>query len=476
MKVFTISQTKELDDYTIRHEPISSENLMQRASALFVHAFCEEISPEKKVWVFAGPGNNGGDARIIAQLIQNKKYKVELFFDIHEDFSFPAIHPEDVVIDGLFGSGINRPVTGIFTSLIDFLNHSGAKIYSIDIPSGLFGENNTGNPPDTIIKAYKTFTFQFPKLSFFFAENNIYTGQWKVLDIGLHPEIIQITETPYSYLQTEDIRSLLFERNKFSHKGNFGHALIIAGSLGKMGAAVLVARACLRAGAGLLTAYVPNCGMPIIQTALPEAMAASGAGFFFIADLPDLSSYQAIGVGPGIGKNPETLAVLYQLLKEKKIPLVLDADALNLISENEELKKLIPPKSILTPHPKEFDRLAGTSGNSYERLEKAMDLAAQLNVFIVLKGAYTAICTPDKRAFFNSTGNPGMATAGSGDVLTGIITGLLAQSYSSENAAKIGVFLHGMAGDLALENGSPESLIAGDIIDHLGKAFQLCCK
>lgn len=471
MKIFPVSQIKEIDDFTIQNEPISSEKLMERASAKFTDALVKEVPYGKKIWIFAGPGNNGGDAKVIAQLLEQKGYNIQLFSQINENFSFPDICSNDIIVDGLFGAGINRSLSGIYAKLVQHLNQSGAKIYAIDIPSGLFGEDNSTNDPNAIIRAYKTFTFQMPKLSFLFSENYIYTGEWEILEIGLHPEIIESKQTNYYFSEKKDIAPLLKKRNRFAHKGNFGHVLLLAGSLGKCGAAVLAAKACLCTGAGLLTCHIPQCGLDILQTAVPEAMAIPDSNKYSLSKLPDIQTYNAIGVGPGIGICNETHSILHQLLEESNCPLVIDADALNIISENHSLSKMIPSKSVLTPHPKEFDRLAGKSNNSFERLQKAISLAEKLQSYIILKGAYTAICTPEKHVYFNSTGNPGMATAGSGDVLTGILSGFLAQSYDPENAAKSGVYIHGLAGDLAAKDKSQESLTASDLISYLGKAF-----
>lgn len=281
-------------------------------------------------------------------------------------------------------------------------------------------------------------------------------------------------ETGISYflVKKEDISPLIPVRNKFAHKGDFGHALLIAGSRGKMGAAILASKACMRIGSGLLTVHIPACGEIILQTAFPEAMIEIDKGHDYISEIGELDKYQAIGVGPGIGLQKETAGVLFRLFDKPGKSLVVDADALNLLSQDKTLLEHLPPHSILTPHPKEFDRLAGNSANAYERLQKAIALAVQLKSYIILKGANTAICAPDKKCYFNSTGNPGMATAGSGDVLTGIILGLLSQSYPPLHAALVGVFLHGLAGDITAAQNSEESLIASDIIDNLGLAFK----
>ncbi len=500
MKILITSQIKELDQYTIQNEPIESIQLMNRAASCFIDRFCSEVPPNSRIFIFAGFGNNGGDALAIANFLylfgyslvstylfntENKlspdcesqkeilqQHPGVQFTEITDKFSLPTIHEGDIVIDGLFGSGLNKPLAKGFASVVKFINKSKARVYSIDIPSGLFGEDNSENNDDTIIKAYKTFTFQSPRLSFFLAENAEYTGDWEVLDIGLHPDALQKTPTPYYYTEKTEISKILKSRSQFAHKGHFGHSLIISGSRGKMGAAVLSSKACLKSGSGLLTTHVPGCGYSIIQTAFPEAMVSTDSTKDYISEIPDNpEQFDAIGVGPGLGQLKESLIMLELLFSFYKKPIVIDADALNLIAQNENLKKLIPAKSILTPHLKEFDRLAGDSESSFERLQKARELAKELDCYIVLKGAYTVIITPETECLFNSTGNPGMATAGSGDVLTGILTGLLAQGYTPSETCLLGVYLHGLAGDLCLESESHESLIAGNILEHIGTAF-----
>ena len=356
--------------------------------------------------------------------------------------------------------------------IIDYINKSDAHVVSIDIPSGLFGEDNRGNDREAIVKANLTLTFEFPKLAFFLAENAPYVGEWKTLEIGLHPDVIEKTETPYTMVTEEDISYVIQPRDRFAHKGTFGHALLIAGSKGKMGAAILAAKACLRSGAGLLTVHIPQRGEGVFQTNFPEAMLSFDTNVDFFSSVPELSPYNAIGVGPGMGQHMESGAAIERILQTNSKPMVIDADAINLLATNKSLISRIPERSILTPHPKEFDRIAGESASGYERLMKAKAFAVENHLIVVLKGAYTAICTTAGNIYFNSCGNPGMATAGSGDVLTGIILGLLAQGYEPETAAVMGVFIHGTAGDLAAIYQSEESLIASDIIDMLGKAFK----
>ncbi|MDR2056723.1 MAG: NAD(P)H-hydrate dehydratase [Dysgonamonadaceae bacterium] len=499
MKIFNISQISEIEKSTINQEPIVSIDLMERASIQFVKSFTKEVSIHRRIFIFAGPGNNGGDALAIARLLAAENYPIKcyllntkdnlsedckinkskilsipsvFFYEIKDRFTPPKIEKDDIIIDGIFGSGLNKPLTGGFAALVKYINSTDAKIYSIDVPSGLFIDDNSQNTKETIVKAYKTFTFQFPKLAFLLPDSGPYAGDWEVLDIGLNPETIIQQDTSFYYLEKQDVSSLLQTRERFAYKNNMGHALIVAGSRGKIGAAILCTKSCLRIGAGLVTGLLPACGENIMQTVFPEAMVIADTENNFISETPDISTYSAIGIGPGIGKNTATEAVLSEILSQCQVPIVLDADALNILSQGKEWLKIIPANSILTPHIGEFDRLVGASTSSFERLQKALDLAAILKSVVVLKGAYTAICTSEREIYFNSTGNPGMATAGSGDVLTGIITGLLAQNYSPLKAAKIGVYIHGLAGNIAAKKHSQESLVAGDIIDSIGIALQ----
>lgn len=501
LKIFETETIKTLDQYTINHEPVDSIDLTERAAAAFVHEFGYHFSRQKRIIIFAGQGNNGADALAVARLLHEDDYRVEtclinpqgyLSPDCEKnrqrllampavrlievvagrDFQPPELTAADVVIDGLFGSGLNRPLQGGYVPLIDYINRSTATVVSIDIPSGLFGEDNRTNNPSNIIRATRTFAFEFPKLAFFLPENANFVGEWKVLPIGIHPEAIEQTDTPYRIVTDEDIANMLIPRNRFAHKGDFGHALLIAGSKGKMGAATLAASACLRSGVGLLTVHLPLRGETTLQTVVPEAMLSLDAHEDFVSELPEINPYKAVGIGPGLGIQSSSAAVLKDLLLSVKTPLALDADALNILADN-EWQDMLPARTILTPHPKEFDRLFGKSASGYERLHKAMEKAVKHKIVILLKGAFSATCTPDGQVCFNSTGNPGMATAGSGDVLTGVLLGLLAQGYSPETAAVVGAYLHGQAGNLAAAMYSEEGMIAGDISQMLGKAFGL---
>lgn len=498
MKLFTTSQIAGLDKYTIENEPVSDVDLMERASLQITGWLVKYFSTESKMVFFAGPGNNGGDALAVARQMAELGFICEVFlFDSGRELKgspainwqrlldqgkvklskinvlsdFPEISETDVIIDGLFGSGLTRPLEGFAAEIVQKINHKGNVVVSIDIPSGLMGEDNSDNIPENIIQADITLTFQFPKMSFFFAENEKYAGKWEVLPIGLHQQGIAETVTEMFLIEKEEISQIILSRSQFGHKGTYGHALLIAGSFGKMGAAILASKACLRSGVGLLTTHIPHFGYSIIQTAVPEAMASVDQHDSIFTEFPDLSLFSAVGVGPGIDQKTNTKRALNELLEKSKLPLVIDADALNILAENKSWLEKLPENSILTPHPGEFKRLVGDSENSYIRIQKQIEFSKKYKVIVVLKGAFTSVSTPESKLYFNSTGNPGMATAGSGDVLTGIILGLLAQGILPENAALAGVYIHGLAGDLAVLQNSEYSLVAGDIVKFLGKAF-----
>lgn len=502
MKILSAKQIRAVDAYTIQHEPVASVDLMERAALACVRWITLRFNVQRKIIVFAGPGNNGGDGLAIARHLLQMNYDVSIYLLTDpEQFSedtrtnyqrldrqgikiltkenLPPVPPSALVIDALFGTGLSRPLEGAALKAVTHINNSGATVISIDIPSGLFCEDNEDNHKDAMVRAKYTLSFQQPKLSFFFAENILFVGEWQVLDIGLLPEAMDRQSSNNYALLSNDIAAWVQPRNKFSHKGDFGHACIIAGSHGMMGAAVLAVKACLHTGAGLVTAHIPQKENIIMQVSVPEALASSDPYPFAISQIPDLGNYSAIGIGPGIGKKQETQQALLALLNmfaSRRLGLsarlVLDADALNILSENKDWLNLLPANCILTPHPKEFDRLAGASGSGYQRYLRQMEFARKYAVFVVLKGAHTSIATPDGICFFNTTGNPGMATGGSGDVLTGIIVSLLAQGWSPCQAACAGVWLHGLAGDLAMEKSGQHSLIARDIIKNIGKAFK----
>lgn len=497
MRLFSTSQIRQLDRYTIEHEPIESIDLMERAADVLLGAVMHQFSDKASEFlVLAGPGNNGGDALALARKLKENGYEMvvhlyhagklsddcainknrlqklfpELLVEHVSELYLPEISHKTILIDGLFGSGLSRPLDGVYAELIAYINQQNNIIVAIDVPSGLNADgcNSITNP---IVKADFTLSLQFPKLAFFYPENEQFIGEWSVLDIGLHPDGIAQMATDFYFLQDEDVRTLLHKRSTFSHKGTFGHLVLIAGSKGMAGAAMLSAQAALRSGVGLLTIFGTEDNRIILQETTPEAMYHSNLSEEAISHMKADAKISAIAVGPGWGKSAETVALLRHLLNHLQKPIVLDADALNIIAEQPDLLLQLPPKSIITPHPKEFERLFGQTNNSAEMLQLAQEMAVKHQLIIVLKGAYTRILTSEGKVYINSTGNAGMATGGSGDVLTGIIASLLAQAYEPENAAQVGVYLHGLAADIALETESTESMVAGDIVKYLGRAF-----
>lgn len=494
IKILTANQIRALDAYTIEQGAIESIDLMERACRAFVNWFVERFDNQSTVGVVCGTGNNGGDGLGIARILHDLGYPVKVWIvrgSVPESPDFKinlarlgknkveildVIHESDerffddrkVLIDAVFGSGLTRPVAGIYAKVIECVNKASAVKVSVDIPSGLMADSPSTGP---VVKADFTVSFQLPKMPFFFPEYYPFVGEWILVDINLNKEFIRKADTHHYFVTQKDCRKILRKRSKFDHKGTFGHALLIAGSFGKMGATILASRAALRAGLGLLTVHVPKVGYTIVQTAVPEAMVSVDQNENFFSSPIRGEVYDTIGIGPGIGRDGVTVQAFRHLLEQHPHPMVIDADALNLLAENPDLLGLVPPGSILTPHPKEFGRLVGDWKDDFERMEKQKMLAAQLQSVIVLKGAFSSIAAPDGRIFFNPTGNPGMATGGTGDVLTGILTGLMAQDYESVNAAILGVYLHGLAGNLALPETGMSSLIASDIITFLPAAF-----
>lgn len=500
MKIFPTTKIKELDAYTIEHEPVASIELMERASQALTKEITERWNIDTPFTIFAGPGNNGGDALAVSRLLSEQGYKVSVYLfntkgklspdceinkerlsrmpevefnEVTTQFVPPVLTEEHVIVDGLFGSGLSKPLSGGFAAVVKYINASPAEVIAIDIPSGLMGEDNTYNVQLCIIRAHLTLSLQLPKLAFLFAENAAFVGEWKLLDIGLSEEAIEEMDTDYHLLENEDMPYLLKPRSKFAHKGNLGRALLIAGSQGMAGASILAARACLRSGVGLLTVHVPFCNNSIVQTSVPEAMTQLDISELCFASPADTDDYQAVGIGPGLGKSGETEAALLEQIETCLSPMVVDADALNLLGEHRSYIRRLPKGSILTPHPKELERLVGKCQNSYERLVKTCELAKTAGVHIILKGAYSVIVTPAGKCYFNPTGNPGMATGGSGDVLTGVVLALLAQGYDAETAACLATYVHGLAGDIACKKQGMIGMTAGDIVACLPLAWRM---
>ncbi len=499
MKIFTASQFKELDKYTIEHEPISSAGLMERAATAITEELKRRWTTATRFIVFAGPGNNGGDALAASRLLCLAGYTVHTylfnitgrlsndclankqklehlkglqFTEISSQFSFPEITDNDVIIDGLFGTGLNKPLDGGYAGLVKRINASTAQVVSIDIPSGLMSEDNTHNTPSGIIRADLTLTMQSPKLAFFFGENQPYLGEVKTLDIGLSAEGMAAIESSITVTEQNEVENMLRPRDPFAHKGSMGHALLVSGQYGMGGATILAAKACLRSGVGKLTIHTPDMNNNILQCSVPEAVLSHDLSDFRVSKAVCTYEYGALAIGPGLGTHEETAEALHTFIRNHPGEMVLDADALNILGNHPEWITEIPQDSILTPHPKELENLVGTCSDSYDRMTKARELSIKMQLYVIVKGHNSMICTPTGRVIINPTGNPGMATAGSGDVLTGILTALLARGYTAGEACRLGTYLHGMAGDIACERWGEESMTASDKINSLPKAFK----
>lgn len=508
MRIYNTKNIKDLDAATCEAQGIDSLTLMERAAYAVVMEITERslpgnriILPSNRIVTVAGPGNNGGDALAVSRLLAERGFdNIEVFLfnvsgelspecaaqkkklidsqlnvkftEITTSFTPPQLTEETVIIDGLFGAGLRDSLTGGFASVARLINESGAYVISIDIPSGLAGEWNKEAKFRDMVHANLTLTFQFPKLSFLFAEHAAILGEWRVLDIKLDQKAMKSIKSDYLLVESRNIRPQLHPRQPFSMKRDFGSAMIFAGSMGMMGAAVLCAKGALKSGAGLATVHTARSGMTIIQTSVSEAMYEPDRNERFISDMSLHHSHQAVAVGSGIGTNDITVSALENLLKTCKAHLVLDADALNCIVKKPSLLSLVPARTVITPHIGEFDRLFGEHRSSEERLHTAIEMAKHYNIIIVLKSHYTMIVRPTGSVYFNSTGNPGMATAGAGDVLTGVIVGFMAQGFQPELAATIGVYIHGLAGDIATEEIGEYGVMATDIADRIGRAIK----
>jgi NAD(P)H-hydrate epimerase len=494
MKIFAVENIRLVDLYTIQNEPVSSVQLMERASSLCAEWIFSNCKHHTKFAIFCGNGNNGGDGFAIARMLYLKGFDIDVFINKEQlKFSDEALinykrlkdisgislrdfnetlrynfDEKTVLIDALFGTGLSRKPEGIFKKVIEVLNSKNNLKISIDIPSGLFTDQ-INDENSTIFKADYTLTFQFWKKTFLHPETGSFAGKVIVLDINLAQEFIENTPTADFVIDDEVILNIFKVRQDFAHKGTYGKSIIVGGSYGKIGAVVLATKSTLKTGLGLTFVLAPNCGYEILQTSVPEAMFIDG-GEKNIRQIKDQEN-TVFGIGPGLGTEKETEKALLEFLKNYQSPLILDADALNIISKDKDYLELIPKKSIITPHPKEFERLFGTTENSFERLDLAKTKAKELNIYIVLKDHHTQVVTPEGTVFYNITGNSGLAKGGSGDVLTGIITSLLAQKYTEEETTILGVWLHGKAADFASEKYSKEAMQPTDVIDEIGNVF-----
>ncbi len=498
MKILSSSEIRQADAYTIANEPIASIDLMERAAVACFGWIAQRFHKEHSFKLFCGMGNNGGDGLAIARMLFQANFNVEVFVirygdktsgdlktneerllklnsdlikNTHDEKELPPIGKEEVIIDAIFGTGLSKATEGLAAACIRHINRSGATVIAIDLPSGLFSDKNS-NHDDAIIQAKYTLSFQVPKLAFMFAENYPCVGEWEILDISLDKKFIDSLPSDYFLVDTNLVKKFIKPRPKFSHKGMYGHALLVAGSFGKMGAAVLATRACIRSGAGLLTVHVPTCGYEIMQTSVPEAMVEVDSDKNIYSSEIKLKNCNAVGIGCGIGTEKKTQEAVMRLLTTIKVPLVMDADGINILSLDKTLLERLPENTILTPHPKEFERMTEKAKNDFHRLELQIEFTRKHKVFVALKGAHSCITCPDGKTYFNNTGNPGMAKGGTGDALTGMILSLLAQNYSQEQACIVGVFVHGLAGDIAAEKMSVQSMTASDLIENIGEAFK----
>ena len=503
MKIFSSGQIKKWDGYTIANEPVTSIDLMERAATACCKWLIGKNFGGRHFHIFCGKGNNGGDGLALARLLIEYKTKVSVYIleygnigtadfqvnlerlnlltsDIHflqsPEF-FPAVPDQAVIIDAIIGIGLNKALQGLTAELAYHINRLNTEVIAIDIPTGLYSDaSSKGNP---IVRATQTLSFQIQKLAFMVPENESYCGEVHILDIGLHRNFEETESAFFEILEEPGIRAIYKPRKKFSNKGNFGHAALVTGSRGMMGAAILSSQACLHSGVGKLTCFIPGCGYTVLQTSVPEAMCIT-SGDNHILEVSIETEYKVVGIGPGIGRNPSNLQLLMDIFKKFRQPMLIDADALNIISKNKDLLKMIPPLSIITPHPKEFERLFGTVNNDFERLQLAIQKSAEHNIYIILKGHYSFISiphtggpdSPHLKGYFNPTGNSGMAKAGTGDVLSGMITALLAQDYTPFQSCVMGTWLHGRAGDIAAEKFTQEAMVASDMINCLPGAFK----
>ncbi|WP_373518478.1 NAD(P)H-hydrate dehydratase [Pricia sp.] len=496
MKIFSAEQIYAADKATIKKQEITSDELMERAATQLFNWLHLRLQGEQvKIHLFCGIGNNGGDGLALARQLQEHGYTSTVYVVnyskkrsddfltnlkrlkdgevwpefLEEGDDLPEIGGKDIIVDAIFGLGLNRPPDSWVVELFEHLHRSQAFTLSVDIPSGLFTDKAPANEK-AVVKANHTLSFQVPKLIFFLPETGIYTEQWELLDIGLDTEFLMNADTDYELIGQHEVLSHYIPREKYSHKGTYGHSLIIGGSYGKIGAVHLAAKACLRSGSGLVTAFIPQCGYIPLQTNFPEAMVITDMDEKYISKIDFDISPNAIGIGMGMGRDKKTLTAFSDFLDSNETPLVVDADALNILSENKELLKKLPSKTVLTPHPKELERLIGKWDDDFEKLERAKAFSKAYDCVLVIKGSNTIVIS-DGKGYVNTTGNPGMGTGGTGDVLTGIITGLIAQGYEPLQAAIFGVYLHGRAGDIAVEKTGYQALTASNVIDGIGGAF-----
>lgn len=497
-KILNANQLRTVDEATARIHGITSLDLMEKAASKCLNWIEDQdyIEDGSVFHIFCGVGNNGGDGLALARMLSLEFYEVEVYIvhfsdkmsddfisnfnraeeyqlhpqSIHSEDDFPKIAENDIIIDAIFGFGLKRLPTGLTKNLIQFLNLTKAFKIAIDVPSGMFIDRPVLDY-ESVFKPNIVLTFQIPKLGLLLPDNAEFAPHFEIFDIGLDVDTIGKQETSYHYVSRLEVFDLYKKREKYMHKGHFGHALIIGGSFGKMGSVVLTSKSALKIGSGLTTAYIPKSGYQILQIAVPEAMvevdAEDALEYFNFKTKPT-----AIGIGIGMGTDEKTAQGFYDFMKKNEIPTVFDADAINLIAANKATFNDFKPNQILTPHPKELERLLGSWKNDYEKIEKVRDFTIKYPVVLVVKGMHT-MTVQNGEFYFNSTGNVALAKAGSGDVLTGIITGLLAQNYAPLHAAILGVYLHGLTANLFATTNIPDTFMASEIINYLPSAYNV---
>jgi len=500
MKLFTLEDILGIERQTLTQENTKFHDLVERVGNAAANEIASHWRPSVRTVIFAGPGNDGAYALMTASSLLERgyvphiylfniggnslndecrrcrdilraKYSSDVLEEVVTKFNIPELGVSDLVIDGLFGPELRQPLTGGFMSLVRYINESGATVVSLDMPSGMCGDWNHNVSARNVVKADVTLALQYPRLPFFFADFAGLAGQWRVLDIGYSREAAENRQSSFYLIEDDEVRSLLKPREPFSNKSDYGSACLVAGSYGMVGASVLACMGALRAGAGKVTVYGPQCSFSVVQTAAPEAMFMSDKSHHEISDITLPDTFSAIGVGPGIGTSEATVDALDSFIKRYRSPLVLDADALNCIALRPALLNHIPVLSVITPHAGEFDRLFGKQSSHEARLLKAVEVSRKYNLLILLKGHYTTLVRPDGKIYINSSGSPAMATPGSGDVLTGVLTAFMAQGYKPEVAALIAAFVHGRAGELASLRHGQYGVIASDIVNCIGEAI-----
>lgn len=497
MKIFSKEQIYEGDALTAKKQGITSTDLMERAGTqIFNWLHMRMQGAQVPIHVFCGIGNNGGDGLVVARHLITHGYNVKTYIVnfsktrskdflinyerikntskdwpvlLNDAVEFPVIDERDIIVDAIFGIGLNRPIEDWVKQLFNHFRTVKAFVLSIDVPSGLATDTVPTNEECVVNSGY-TLSFQTPKLVFFLPETAKYTVQWEVLDIGIDPEYLFTTPTEAELIGKNEVLPIYKPRQKYSHKGDFGHVLVIGGSYGKIGAVTLASRGVLTIGAGKVTAYMPKCGYVPLQASFPEAMVITDTDNEKITKINFSIEPDVIAFGVGAGTDTKTSSAFEAFLKTNKTPLVIDADGINILAKKKTLLKLLPENTVLTPHPKELEGIIGKWKDDFDKLKKTKAFSKKYKCIVVIKGANTITVFGDK-LYVNATGNPSLATAGTGDVLTGMITGLIAQGYDALAATIFGVYLHGKSSDLLVEDLGYQSFIASHVIEGIPLAY-----